>query len=273
MGNYSQVWSSETPGYLIFLLDQSGSMKAPYPEFGNKATFAARVINRTIFEVIMAGKVGEQVRNRAFISIIGYGNPGVNEIKSGFVRDFYENPLRLEPGKQKVPDGNGGFIEIDVNNYVWIEPVAIGSLTSMGKALELAQNLVNEWINANPNNPAPVIINISDGLLWPAEDKSKALKFAKKIMELSCSDGNPLLFNCHIGDGKVGCIFPESEDELSDEHAKFLFSISSKLPDYYKYKIKYRRGLSVKANSKCFLYNADTNKIPEMIIHNIQFGS
>jgi hypothetical protein len=48
----SKQWSSKTPGYIIFLVDQSGSMSETYPEKRNKAAFTAMVINRTISELI-----------------------------------------------------------------------------------------------------------------------------------------------------------------------------------------------------------------------------
>ena len=265
--NNSKQWSSATPGYIIFLVDQSGSMNEFYREKGNKANFTAMVINRTITELINTNMAGEKPKDRVFISIIGYGNPDVNEIRSDYLSMYADNPLRIESGKQKVSDGNGGLIEIDVQNPIWIEPVS-NQLTPMGSALEYARNLVKDWMRDFPDNPAPVIINVSDGLPCPDVEVKKAQQMANEIMSLSCTDGNPILFNAHIGSSSAKCICSESESELPDDQAKFLFSISSRIPDSYKDAAK-KQALAVRAESKGFVSNAD----PETFIKFINFGS
>ncbi len=268
MSNNSKQWSSATPGYIIFLVDQSGSMSESYPEKGNKANFTAIVINRTINELINHNMNGDKVKDRVFISIIGYGNPTVNEIRSDYLSKYAESPLRIENGKQKVSDGNGGLIEIDVQNPIFIEPVA-NDLTPMGSAMEFAKRLVESWMQKRPDNPAPVIINISDGMPYPDGEEQKSISVSNEIMKLTCNDGNPLIFNAHIGEGTVKYSFNESESELGGEkQAKFLFQISSKIPESYKVAAQ-KQELAVKDNSRGFVSNAD----PETFIKFINFGS
>jgi len=273
MSNNSKQWSSKTPGYIIFLVDQSGSMSEAYPEKGNKANFTAMVINRTINELININAAGDKVKDRVFISIIGYGGKGgdsVDEIRSDYLSQFADNPLRIESGKQKISDGNGGLIEIDVQNPIFVEPVANG-LTPMGSAFEFAKNLINGWLSKKPENPAPIVINISDGLpcnTMQTDEQSKAVQEASAIMSLSCQDGNPLIFNAHIGDSPLKCICSASEGELPDDQAKFLFKISSNIPESYKTAAK-KQELAVQPDSKGFVSNAD----PETFIKFINFGS
>lgn len=267
MANNSKQWSSAAPGYIIFLVDQSGSMGEPYPENGTKANFTAKVINRLIDEVIHVNMAGDKIKDRVFISIIGYGNPDVNEIRSDYLSKYSDNPIRVEKGKQKVPDGNGGLVEIEVENPIWLEPVS-NHLTPLGSAFEFAKKLVEGWISKKPDNPAPVIINISDGLPCPDEEEKKSIVIANEIMKLECIDGNPIIFNAHIGDNSLKCICPESESELPDEQAKFLFAISSKIPESYKEAAK-KLELNVKENSKGFVSNADA----KTFIQFINFGS
>jgi len=273
MGTNTQQWSSATPGYIIFLVDQSGSMNEPYPEKGNKANFTAMVINRVINELIYINMGGDKVKDRVFISLIGYGGKGgdsVDEIRSDYLSQFADKPLRIESGKQKVSDGNGGLIDIDVQNPIFIEPIANG-LTPMGSALEFAKKLIESWLSKKPDNPAPVIINISDGLpcnCSGTDEEAKSVKEAMAIMALSCQDGNPLIFNAHIGDDPKKCICSASESELPDEQAKFLFKISSKIPESYK-EAAQKQELSVGPDSKGFVSNAE----PETFIKFINFGS
>ena len=88
-------------------------------------------------------------------------------------------------------------------------------------------------------------------------------------MEFSTKDGNPLIFNAHIGDGLKKSEFPEKEDELmGDEMAQILFKISSMVPVSYRAAAQ-KQGLEVRENSKGFVSNAD----PETLIKFINFGS
>ena len=217
---------------------------------------------------------GNTVKNRVFISLIGYGGKGgssVEDIKSAKLSEFANNPLRIESKKQKVSDGNGGLIEIQTQNPIFIEPVANGC-TPMGKALELAKQKIINWTIQYPGNPAPVIINISDGLPYEENNSQKAeleaANAANEIMKLSCNDGNPLIFNAHLGNSKDICVCSASENELPDEQAKFLFAISSKIPNSYKDAAK-KQELNIKPYSKGFVSNAD----PETFIKFINFGS
>lgn len=268
MSSNSKQWSSATPGYIIFLVDQSGSMSESYPEKGNKANFTATVINRTINELININMNGDKVKDRVFISIIGYGNPAVSEIRSDYLSKYAENPLRIENGKQKVSDGNGGLIEIDVQNPIFVESVA-NALTPMGSALEFVKQLVDSWMQKKADNPAPVIINISDGLPCPDGEEQKSISMANEIMKLSCNDGSPLIFNAHLGNGSPKFSCNESESELGgDGQAKFLFQISSKIPESYKISAQ-KQELAIKDNSRGFISNAD----PETFIKFINFGS
>jgi hypothetical protein len=114
--NNSKQWSSATPGYIIFLVDQSGSMGEDYTGGKNKAEFTALVINRTINDLIFTNSAGDKIKDRVFISIIGYGGQGgnsVDDIRSDYLSAFADSPLRTEKVKKKVSDGAGGLVEIE----------------------------------------------------------------------------------------------------------------------------------------------------------------
>jgi uncharacterized protein YegL len=269
----SKQWSSNTPGYLIFLVDQSGSMKSPYSGSQNRATFTALAINRVINEIIENNAHGATVKNRTFISIIGYGGQGgvsVENLRSDYLQDFANNPLRIEKMQKQVSDGAGGLVSVDIEMAIHVEAVANG-LTPMGKAFEEAKQLIEAWIQKKPDNPAPVVINISDGIPYEATgaEPQRTIQAANEIMQLSTADGSPLIFNAHIGNGGSAKGFEESESELgSNEEAKLLFKISSVVPDAYKVAAK-KSGFEVKANSRAFVSNAD----PITLISFIDFGS
>ena len=275
--NNSKQWSSATPGYIIFLVDQSGSMSELYQGGKTKAEYTALVINRTINDLIFQNAAGEKVKDRVFISLIGYGGKGgnsVEDIRSDYLSNYADEPLRIEKVKKKVPDGAGGLVEIDEEMPIFLEPLANG-LTPMGDALEFAKQLIEGWIQRKPDNPAPIIINVSDGMPYngsstnPLEEMNKAVASANSIMNVATKDGNPLIFNAHIGDGINEKKCAENESELAgDEEAQFLFKISSKIPDAYKPAAR-KYDLKIGENSRGFVSNAG----PETLITFIDFGS
>lgn len=270
----SKQWSSATPGYIIFLVDQSGSMQENYPEQGDKASFASLVINRTINSLILANMDGETVKDRVFISIIGYGGSSalaVDDIRSEYLSTFADKPLKLEKIKKKVSDGGGGLVEIEEELPIFIEPVANG-LTPMADALSFAKELIQGWLQKKPDNPAPIIINISDGLPYTGDtvesEIKKSITIANDIMSITSDDGNPLVYNAHIGDSGTEHKFPSTKTELADEQAKFLYEISSSVPDSHNLSAK-KKGIEIKDNAKGFVSNAR----PEAFIEFIEFGS
>lgn len=272
--NNTVQWSSNTPGYLIFLIDQSGSMNEDYTEGKSKAEFTALVINRTINEIINTNLAGDKVKNRVFISLIGYGGKGgnsVEDIRSDYLNEFANKPLRKEKIKKKVSDGAGGLVEIEEELPVFIEPLAKG-LTPMGEALKIVKELIEAWKNKNPKNPAPVIINVSDGAPYEGsyqnEEPQKSIRVAKEIMNINTNDGHPLIFNVHIGNSGKEVMFAEDISELQEEQAKFLFEISSVIPNSYK-AAALKHEFKVKDQSRGFIANAK----PLDLIKFIDFGS
>lgn len=271
--NNSKQWSSATPGYIIFLVDQSGSMNEDYAEGKNKAEFTAMVINSTINEIVNTNMDGDKIKDRVFISLIGYGGSGgnsVDDLRSDYLSTFGNSPLRIEKVKKKISNGAGGLVEIDEELPVFIEPVANG-LTPMGEALNFAKSLIEGWVQKKSDNPAPVIINISDGIPYEGnngDEPNKTIRVAKEIMNISTIDGNPLIFNVHIGDSNKECLFAENTSELIDEYSKLLFEISSIVPDSYK-DAALKHDLVVKNQSRGFVSNARA----ESLIKFINFGS
>lgn len=278
MAHYSKQWSTATPGYLIFLVDQSSSMDKVLIDGKTRAQYTADVINQTINELIATNAAGETVKNRVFISLIGYGgdSSGITDIKSGYLSSYAEEPTRVITYKQKVSDGNGGFVDMDYEMPIFLEPKAVG-LTPMSGAFDLAKKLIEKWIDKKSDNPVPVIINVSDGRPEAEGEINSRIEIAntinkaQEIMNIKTSDGNPLIFNVHISNGNSGEIqFPESVFELNgDPMAELLFKISSNVPTVYKKAAKDLKLKNIAENSKGFISNAS----PETLIKFINFGS
>ena len=272
MSNYDMQWSSATPGLLIILVDQSGSMLSPYEGTDSKTVFATKAVNRVIDTIIQKNFDGEYPKNRCFITVIGY-NHEVKKLNSGYLKDLDANPLRVDIIKKKESDGAGGIITVDYPMPVWIEPINHDGTTNMKGAFEMAKAIIEQWIKDKPNNPAPVIINISDGV--PYYDgknvevcMNETINVAKDIMNLSVADGNVLIFNAMISAAGQRQEFPTTLEECCNNESKFLFDISSVVPEAYK-AIAKAKDLNVRDGSRGCIFEADEVQLISLI----DFGS
>ena len=237
--NNEKQWSSATPGLLIIMLDQSGSMQLPVTGVGSnesKAEFASKSVNRVISTIIEKNYNGDKPKNRCYIVVIGYTHD-VRTLKEGYLSDLDSNPIRVDTVIQKEYDGNGGLYDVPKKSPVWVEPKNEGC-TNMKGAFELAEGTIQKWLRNKPKNPAPVIINISDGVPYmQGQDEKKFLDdtidVAKRIKAIDTEDGKIQIFNAMLGDGKK-FVFPTSECELDTPEGKFLYEISTEIPEAYR---------------------------------------
>lgn len=269
---YDKQWSSANPGLLIILVDQSGSMLERMPGVNQSRTeYASMAVNRVIYSIINKSFSGTTPKNRAFISVLGY-NHEVREIASDYIQALAAKPLHMQKVTKKIPDGAGGLIDIEEEMPIWVEPIDRQGTTNMKGAFELAQQIIEKWISARPDSPAPVIINISDGVpYWSNKNVDECMdetaEVVRKVSQLSTSDGNVLIFNACIGDG-VKTVFPATESEVYDEEGKFLFRISSVIPEGYE-EAALKQELPLKDGAKGCISGADAVDLIKLI----DFGS
>jgi hypothetical protein len=203
-----------------------------------RTKFATLAVNKVIDNIIQKNFDGEAPKNRCFISVIGY-NHNVKELCSGWLKELDANPLRYETLKKKTPDGAGGIVEVEVKQPVWVEPIDQDGATNMLGAFKLAKDLVEKWMADNADGPAPVIINISDGVPYydgkdPRECMKETVQLVNEIKTLSNNDGNVLVFNAQIDESNGKVVFPIDRTAVSQEEAQFLFDITSEVPESYK---------------------------------------
>lgn len=269
---YEMQWSSAKPGLLIILLDQSGSMTNKYDDNMTKSEFASKAVNRVINTLIQRNFDGESPKNRAFISVIGYDNY-VHELCSGYLKDLDAKPLRIDDVMKKQSDGAGGLVEIPYKMPVWVEPITKDGATNMKGAFEMAKAIIEKWMADKPGHPAPVVINISDGA--PYYDyktvegcMDETTQVAKQLMDLKCEDGNVLLFNALIKKAGANLVFPAEVQEGSSDEARFIFNISSEVPQAYAAAAA-KNDLPLKDGSRGCIFEADGVQLVSLI----DFGS
>ena len=274
MAANEKQWSSATPGLLIIMIDQSGSMLTPYDGPDSRTVFASRAVNRVIETIIEKNFDGKAPKNRCFITVIGY-NHNVKTLASGYLKDLDANPMRLETVKQKISDGAGGILSIDKTMPIWVEPIKEDGATNMKGAFEMAKEIIEKWILDKPNNPAPVIINISDGVpffqgLDIPECMQQTITVVNQIKAIDTLDGKVQIFNAMIGDATSKKVkFPKSEDELDGDEAKFLYEISTEIPSSYKAAGEAKFEMTIPDGARGTVYQADGVDL----INLIDFGS
>lgn len=272
MPNNEKQWSSATPGLLIILLDQSGSMLEDFEDGKTRTQFATEVINNVIDNIIQKNFSGAAPKNRCFISVIGY-NHDVKALQSGWLKELDESPLRYEVLKKKTKDGIGGLVEVEVKRPVWVEPIDRDGATNMLGAFKLAKEVIEKWMDDHSDGPAPVIINVSDGVPYydgkdPRECMKETVALANEIMAMSNSDGNVLIFNAQIDKVRPKVRFPSSRTELTQEAGQFLFDITSEVPESYKAAAK-KNDLPTEEGSRGCIFGADGIDLIQLI----DFGS
>jgi uncharacterized protein YegL len=213
------------PGLLVILIDQSISMTNPYAGT-KKHEFAARAVNRCIYEIIAACKDGVKIKDRCYVGVIGYGKV-TKPLLGGYPSKLHLQVKRTEGLKKMVPDGAGGLSPIDIKLPIWIEPEADNG-TPMDKAFDLCTELVKPWIKEHPNDFPPIVINITDG---EPNNHEAAESSAEGLRSLATKDGNLLLLNAHIADSAAQEIrLPGDETALPNPFSRLLFRMSSILP-------------------------------------------
>ena len=268
---YNAEISRENPTCFIFLIDQSGSMSDVVGGDPNKkkANAVADAINRLLMETAIKCTKDDGVRDYIDVSVIGYGK-SVGPAFAGSlanrdlipINEIVNNPAGVVSCQKD--DGAGGLATFRFP--VWVYPVA-ESFTPMCEALSYAKNLlVNQWLPQHPDSFPPLIFNITDG----ESTDGNPFNHAEEIKKLATADGNVLLFNVHLSSKSVKpFIFPDNQENLPDEYAKLLFSMSSNLTPQMQELAKERGYSDISNTSKGFVYNTEIVSL----IHALTIGT
>jgi hypothetical protein len=261
---YTAEISRNNPSCFLFLIDQSGSMSDQIGGINKKkADSVADAINRLLQNLIIKCAKSEGIRDYYEVGVIGYG-AGVGPAFTGAlagrslvpISEVADSPARVEERTKKVDDGAGGLVDQTVKFAVWFEPVADGG-TPMCQALDQAHQLMQDWVYRHSDSYPPIVINITDG---EATDGNPTTH-AKDIAGLSTSDGNVLVFNCHITTREDNAIvFPNDSSALSDEYGKMLFGMSSRLPENLRQAAR-SEGFDLGEQARGFAYQADLREL------------
>ena len=266
---YTAEISRANPACIVFVVDQSGSMQdAIAGEEKSKAAVVADTLNRFLSELSLKAAKEEGVRDYFFVSVIGYGE-AVGSALGGHlvgqdllpISQIADNPARVEERPLFIGDGEGGLVERTIKSPVWLDPVASGG-TPMCAALGRVRDLVNQWTDQYKDSFPPIVIHITDGESTDGDPSS----VAEAIRGLGTDDGSVLLFNMHVSSDPAGIVsaFPASDQELPNDYAKLLFSMSSTLPGLMSAAAA-QSGIQAGTESRGFAYNADSVRVVQFL--------
>lgn len=231
--SYQVEATGDTPAYIIYLIDASGSMEAPMPQTSKrKIDVVSDLLVEIAGEMFRRSRRGRTVSNRYRIALYVYGNSVEADTQDQFIpiNDFVE----------MVPEFD------DLNR----------AQTNTRAAFTCAFNLLESYLPQMQHSPAPMICHITDGKY--TEKYGDPADVVAQIMRLRNSDGNVLIQNVYIGRDPLLRTpvtnvkqWPgvQSEAELSaHEYAQALYNMSSKFPVAYTNVLR-AQGYNIMPNS------------------------
>jgi hypothetical protein len=251
-------------GCILFLLDQSYSMKDPFAGDAktSKARAAADAINDLLMDLIIRCSLDfEGPRDYFDVGVIGYGaKAGVGPCLGGALKgrslvtvgDLADNQLRVEERPKLVSDGSGGLATTTIKFPVWFDPLAEGG-TPMREALEFTAKILRPWVASHQKSYPPIVINITDG----EPTTGDPTKSARALTSLQTADGDVLLYNVHLSSLAAEPIsFPAGPAKLPDQYAGLLFGMSSEVPPQIREELSVE-GYPAEQRTRGFTFNAN----------------
>jgi hypothetical protein len=264
---YQREISRDYKACILFLLDQSYSMVEPLGNSSKrKCDELVAAVNGWLHNMAIRASGDEGIRDWMDVGVIGYrtdqkATPIIQPALTGqlagrtlvSITDIGNFPARIDSSIQQIRDEETGeILEVPTDNPVWVDAVAEGS-TPMCHVLHRAHGILSQWIAGHPHSFPPIVIHITDG----ESQDGDPLPYAEAVRGLATSDGNVLLFNCHLSMAAADSfIFPASEPQEGDPLARVLFQMSSPLPDPF-YRSAVSEGFQLQRGARGMAFNAD----------------
>jgi hypothetical protein len=264
---YSREISRDNKACILFLLDQSYSMVEPLGQSNKrKCDELAAAVNGWLLNMAIRASGDEGIRDWMDVGVIGYrtdqaANPIIQPILQGplarrplvSITEIGNNPARIDSSIQRIQDEETRqWIEVPTDSPVWVDPYAEGS-TPMCHVFHYAHGILSQWIQQHPSSFPPIVIHITDG----ESQDGDPIPYAEAVKSLATSDGNVLLFNCHLSLSAVQpFVFPSSDRGLPDDLARVLFHMSSTLPEPF-YRSAVQEGYQLQPAARGMAFNAN----------------
>lgn len=219
---YTNKATAMAPGYVIFLIDISGSMT--WPCYGQpRISVVSQALTEVIFQMVdMSTRVvgmQPEIRPRFQVAILGY-----NEL---------------------IWDPYGGFMPIDKLAEAGVPVFHPAGETNTFMGFQAVEQLLDSILpTLGPYCPAPLVCHLTDGMY---NRGNSPLALAERIKMRVTADGPVLIENVFVTDKSLYTPFSSvhtwpgviNEVDLVDRYAIELFRMSSPIPRAYLDTIRY----------------------------------
>jgi uncharacterized protein YegL len=211
---YSQPATTLTPALIIYLIDASDSMNERCED-----TTRIELVNKAL----RAG-VKDMVRR---------------SMRDGVVQRRYK--LAIFAYSTKVIDVLGGIRDLPELLRTGVPELSAGGVTDTAGGFEKVESLLESHLKEFEYSPAPLVCHLTDGV-FTTTDPSPSMT---RIQEMHVVDGTVLVENVYFKDDMLRRHVGNWEEwpgvmrasELTDDYARFLFDLSSPLPETYRQNI------------------------------------
>lgn len=263
--SYELSWRRSHPGHLVYLVDISGSTGRQINGTTPLIDIIIGSLNKLFSSLISQCEAGDNYLNYFSVTVIGYNSDIVTLYKgktSEEVADFFfDSQARgylFDTSKEAKPQWQ----------------------TYMADAFDAAAKDIEEWMKeqraAGKPVPAPVVINITDGVpeengLTYEQAREKALAAAKRLKAIKGDDGNLLFFNVHFSPDSAAPTIALPSAAPTDTAVRFLYEASSPLPEK---SVERARQLWADSNvGEQSRFMISNEKDPKRLLQFIDFGS
>jgi len=286
---YDKKITSNEPGLIILLIDQSSSMsetlvKTADGEAFSIAKMAKYVCDHFLNEIFQKCVRGNEFKPYLDLAVIGYGRETERgaKIRSALTKITLEQfPFSVtklaDCYTKKNQNTSDDASVVPKPRLEWTEERSSGD-TPMLEAFKKSREIIENWLPNHKTSFPPFVINMSDGA--PTDDveilemlrngsvdddlsQTQLISETNVIQKLGTDNGTCLICNCHISSMMMTqVLYPTDITEINniDELAKIMFKMSSVIPDTLR-KLGAGLGLPLEYNSKFFVFNADVGSL------------
>lgn len=197
---YATPISLEQPGCMLFLVDQSGSMRAQEEDPPNVSTAQAvsDAINYFLRNLSLRCVEEGKVRDYWHIGVLGYGDTTTTAFRGALtgrglvpISEIAAYPLRYTEHGEGASDDAVPLPYWQTPFPMWIEPLSEGN-TQLRRALAAAREELEQWIRQYPMSFPPIVVHFTDGRASYTDGHPGGEAWALK--RLATTDGNVLFF-------------------------------------------------------------------------------
>lgn len=246
---YTARATSTRPALIIYLIDASDTMRKPFGA-ATRMDVVNKALQAMLRELVQRSMRDTIVQNRYHLAIFAYSTDVIDVLAS-----FPTAAPHLR--------GRSIWTLRDLLQ-VGLPTIDAGGQTNTFAAFTAADTLLEQYLDAYMNSPAPLICHFTDGG-FSTENPTPVVK---RIRKRAVNDGPVLIENVYVGEDVLREPIREVRSwpgitraaDITDPYAKLLFDFSSPLPASHRNFIN-SRGYALSENAAMFFPSAQVDLV------------